>query len=264
MINNEADMLAERLKQERYEDSNLRNEFCVVRRELLDEAAAALAKQQAHEATAERKTHCDACNTPGACRDMDYKYCPPSQATAEPAAVPVDAESLQTQLDIAKASLEWRGKRIKELESALAAQGTQKAEQQASPQAHLLERGKVEGTDAVAERAVALHDNCRMPLAEAISLALREKGFTTQTEDEALQAAADALARAFPSAPQAAPTAQAEPMSALQVAYDRLHEEGFRREEDWFIRGDTQDDAGECVHIDTIAILAEAGIKEKP
>lgn len=42
-------------------------------------------EQQAPEATAERKTHCDACNTPGARMDAGYTYCPTARATAEPA-----------------------------------------------------------------------------------------------------------------------------------------------------------------------------------
>ena len=50
------------------------------------------------------------------------------------------------------------------------------------------------GLDAVAARSIALHMNALMPLEQAIALALSEAGFTTQTEDEALQSAADKLA----------------------------------------------------------------------
>lgn len=55
---------------------------------------------------------------------------------------------------------------------------------------------EVAGMDAVVSRALDLYEKAHMPLAQALSLALNERGFTTQTEDEALQAAADKLASA--------------------------------------------------------------------
>lgn len=70
------------------------------------------------------------------------------------------------------------------------------APQPAQQQGDVREAVLIEGLDAVAERALLLHEQLRMPLVQSISLALSEAGFTTQTEDEALQSAADKLTTA--------------------------------------------------------------------
>lgn len=40
------------------------------------------------------------------------------------------------------------------------------------------------------------------------------------------------------------------------AAHDKLHDLGFRREEDWFTRGNGNDADWECIHIDTVAAIA--------
>lgn len=54
------------------------------------------------------------------------------------------------------------------------------------------------------------------------------------------------------------------PSIALRV-HDLLHRGGFRRQEDWFIRRDpNDDDSAECIHIDTIRDIVRCVIATKP